>query len=78
MVGDRGEQAPVDALALVPLGRLAELTALEDQLLARVRPLVGEQGAEPGTRTQAEFSAFVNAEIDKWAKVISSANVKLE
>lgn len=44
----------------------------------KMKSLFLEQGAEPGTRTQAEFSAFVNAEIDKWAKVISSANFKLE
>lgn len=44
----------------------------------RMRALFLEQGAEPGARTQPEFAAFVNAEIDKWAKVIATANVKLE
>lgn len=44
----------------------------------KMKALFLEQGAEPGTRTQPEFAAFVNAEIDKWAKVISTANVKLE
>jgi tripartite-type tricarboxylate transporter receptor subunit TctC len=37
-----------------------------------------ELGAEPGTMTQPQFAAFVNSELDKWAKVISNANVKLD
>lgn len=37
-----------------------------------------ELGAEPGTMTQPQFAAFVNSEIDKWAKVIANANVKLD
>lgn len=45
---------------------------------SKMKALFQEQGAEPGTRTQPEFAAFVNAEIDKWAKVIAAANVKLE
>lgn len=44
----------------------------------KMKTLFMEQGAEPGTMTQPEFSAFVNAEIDKWAKVITTANVKLD
>lgn len=44
----------------------------------KMKSLFLEQGAEPGIRTQPEFASFVNAEIDKWAKVISTANVKLE
>ncbi len=44
----------------------------------KMKALFLEQGAEPGTRAQPEFAAFVNAEIDKWAKVISTANVKLD
>lgn len=43
-----------------------------------IRTLFAEQGAEPGTMTQAEFTAFVNAEIDKWGKVINAANVKID
>jgi tripartite-type tricarboxylate transporter receptor subunit TctC len=43
-----------------------------------VRKSIEEQGAEPGTMTQAQFATFVNSELDKWAKVISNANVKLD
>ena len=36
------------------------------------------QGAEPGGLSSAEFGAYFQAEIRKWAKVIKSAGVKLE
>ncbi|MFD1711111.1 tripartite tricarboxylate transporter substrate binding protein [Ottowia sp. GY511] len=45
---------------------------------AKLRALFLEQGAEPGTMTQPQFAKFVNSEVDKWAKVIATANVKLE
>ncbi|HJX88126.1 MAG TPA: tripartite tricarboxylate transporter substrate binding protein [Gemmatimonadales bacterium] len=35
-------------------------------------------GAEPGTMTQPQFAAFVDAELNKWAKVITEANVKIQ
>ena len=44
----------------------------------RIKAQFAEQGAEAGGMTQAEFSAFVNAEIDKWGKVIATAQVKLD
>ena len=44
----------------------------------RVRSQIEDLGAEPGTMTQPQFAAFVNREIDKWAKVITDANVKLD
>lgn len=44
----------------------------------KMKKLFLEQGAEPGTMNQPEFAAFVNSEIDKWSKVITMANVKLD
>ena len=44
----------------------------------RIKAQFAEQGAEAGGMTQPEFAAFVNAEIDKWGKVIASAQVKLD
>lgn len=44
----------------------------------RVRPQFLEQGAEPGTMTQPQFAAFVDAELDKWSRVIVDANVKID
>lgn len=44
----------------------------------KIRTQFAEQGAEPGLLNPAEFSAFVNAEIDKWGRVITSANIKID
>lgn len=35
-----------------------------------------EQGANPMTMTQPEYAAFMQAQIDKWAKVIKANNIK--
>jgi len=43
-----------------------------------MRSQLTELGAVPGTMTQPQFAAFVNAEIDKWSKVIADGNIKLE
>ena len=45
---------------------------------AKIRGLFAEQGADPGTLSQPEFTRFVDAEIVKWGKVITAANVKLD
>ncbi|GAA5235327.1 tripartite tricarboxylate transporter substrate binding protein [Verticiella sediminum] len=37
-----------------------------------------QQGAVPGTMTQAEFARFVDAEMDKWAKVIDDAHITIQ
>lgn len=44
----------------------------------KMKALFLEQGASPGAMSQRDFVIFVNAEIDKWAKVISAANIKIE
>jgi len=43
-----------------------------------VRKEFAAQGAEPGTMTQPEFAAFVDAELNKWSKVITDANIKID
>lgn len=43
-----------------------------------VRKEFSAQGAEPGTMTQPQFAAFVDAEITKWSKVIADAHVKID
>lgn len=45
---------------------------------AKIRSLFAEQGADPGTLSQPEFTRFVDTEIVKWGKVITAANVKLD
>jgi tripartite-type tricarboxylate transporter receptor subunit TctC len=36
------------------------------------------QGIEPGGMTPAELAAFQKAEVEKWARVIKTANIKME
>jgi tripartite-type tricarboxylate transporter receptor subunit TctC len=43
-----------------------------------IRSQFASLGAEPGTKTQAQFAAFVDTELNKWAKVISDAHVKIQ
>ena len=45
---------------------------------ARVQAAYSQQGAEPGTMSQQAFTRFVDAELVRWTKVITAANVKLE
>ena len=37
-----------------------------------------EQGIEPGGMTPAELGAFQKAEVDKWARVVKDANIRLD
>lgn len=42
------------------------------------RSLLSQQGADPVGNTETEFAAFIAAEIDRWAKVIRSARIRIE
>ena len=42
----------------------------------KVRELIIAQGIEPVSSTPAEFRTFVNAELEKWARVVKAAGVK--
>jgi tripartite-type tricarboxylate transporter receptor subunit TctC len=42
----------------------------------KVRELILAQGIEPVSSTPAEFRAFVNAELEKWARVVKAAGIK--
>jgi len=44
----------------------------------QVKNQFAEQGADSGNMTQAEYAKYVDAEITKWAKVISDANIKID
>jgi len=44
----------------------------------QVKNQFAEQGADAGNMTQAEYAKYVDAEITKWAKVITDANIKAE
>jgi tripartite-type tricarboxylate transporter receptor subunit TctC len=43
-----------------------------------VKELWQKQGAETMSMTPAEFDAYLHAEIEKWSKVATAANIKLE
>lgn len=45
---------------------------------ANIRTQFAALGAEPGSMTQAQFASFVDAELTKWVKLISDANVKID
>ena len=44
----------------------------------KVREQIANQGAEPRGSTPAEFRAFVNAEIEKWARAVKAAGIKAD
>ena len=66
----------------VPAGTPPEVTERIGTELRRgtadpkVRDLILAQGIEPLSDTPAEFRAFVNAELAKWAKVVKAAGIK--
>jgi tripartite-type tricarboxylate transporter receptor subunit TctC len=43
-----------------------------------VRKQLAASGLDPVTSTPAEFAAFVKADLDKWARVIREANIRVE
>jgi tripartite-type tricarboxylate transporter receptor subunit TctC len=43
-----------------------------------IRTQFAALGADPGAMTQPQFAAFVDAELTKWGKVITDANVKID
>lgn len=68
------------APANVPPEVVARLHDETAKLLAKpeVQEQIRRQGAEPSQSTQEEFARFVQAEHDKWAKVIQDANIRME
>jgi len=44
---------------------------------AEIKEAWGRQGVTPMPMTPGEFAAFLNAEVDKWAKVANAAGVKI-
>ena len=43
-----------------------------------VKEIWAAQGADLGGNTSAEFSAFIKAEIVKWAKVVKDSGAKID
>ena len=63
---------PKDVIARLnqDIGRVLNSSDMRSRLAA--------EGAEPGGGSPEQFAAFFRAEIDKWAKVIKAAGIKLE
>ncbi|OZI61782.1 Bug family tripartite tricarboxylate transporter substrate binding protein [Bordetella genomosp. 11] len=68
------------APAKVPADIVARLHDETANVLATPATMeqIRRQGAEPNASSQAEFARFVQAEHDKWAKVIKDAGIRLE
>jgi tripartite-type tricarboxylate transporter receptor subunit TctC len=45
---------------------------------AELRERLLAQGMEPGGNTPEQFAAFVRSELDKWRRVVKSADIKIE
>ena len=45
---------------------------------AELRERLFAQGMEPGGNTPEQFAAFIRNEIDKWRRVVKSANIRIE
>ena len=43
-----------------------------------IKEIWASQGADAGGMPPAEFGAFVKSEIDKWAKVVKDAGIKVD
>jgi tripartite-type tricarboxylate transporter receptor subunit TctC len=39
---------------------------------------LGKEGAEPVTMSIPEFSRYIEAETERWAKVVKSANISVD
>jgi tripartite-type tricarboxylate transporter receptor subunit TctC len=44
--------------------------------LSDVKETLGRQGAVPASSTPQEFSAYMRAELAKWARVVKEAKVR--
>ena len=45
---------------------------------AELRERLLTQGMEPGGNTPEQFAALIRSEIDKWRRVVKTANIKIE
>jgi tripartite-type tricarboxylate transporter receptor subunit TctC len=68
------------APAGTPQAIVDKLNAEINQVLKRpeVKEAWGKQGAEPMLMTPAEFDTYLRGDIDKWAKVIQTAGIKVQ
>ena len=79
-----GYQAGTWYGVLAPAGVSREIIAkLHAEIIrilgsAEIKERLATQGAEPAGNTPEQFAAMIRAELDKWAKVVKAANIKLD
>jgi tripartite-type tricarboxylate transporter receptor subunit TctC len=61
-----------------PIIELLDKTVNESLADPALKARLADLGAQPMPTTQAEFGKFIADETDKWAKVIRTANIKLD
>jgi tripartite-type tricarboxylate transporter receptor subunit TctC len=63
-----------------PKAIVDKLNAQVNKILSRpdVKAAWAKQGATPLIMSPAEFDAYVRADIEKWAKVIKTAGIKIQ
>ena len=64
----------------VPREVIAKLNVEISRILAssEIRERLATQGAEPAGNTPEQFAAMIKADLNKWAKVVEAANIKLD
>jgi tripartite-type tricarboxylate transporter receptor subunit TctC len=79
-----GYEATIWLGIMAPAGTPApivdKLNAEINKVLAKpeVKEAWGKQGAEPMIMTPAEFDKYLRGDIEKWAKVIQTAGIKVQ
>ncbi len=82
--GVPGYEATIWLGVMAPAGTpkpiVDKLNAEIGKILARddIKAAWGKQGATPTPMTPAAFETFLNADIEKWAKVVKDANIKVQ
>jgi tripartite-type tricarboxylate transporter receptor subunit TctC len=82
--GVKGYDATTWYAVLAPAGVPQEIIAKLNSDIAEVlkdpavRAQIIKRGIEPETMTPQQLRTFMNAEIEKWAKVIKAADIKVE
>ena len=82
--GAKNQESETMLGVLLPAGTSREIVSRLHREIVRVvaqgdvKERLGTLGFEPVANTPEEFSAYIQAEVNKWSKVIRDANIKVE
>ena len=82
--GAKNQESETMLGVLLPAGTSREIVSRLHREIVRVvaqgdvKERLGALGFEPVANTPEEFSAYIQAEVNKWSKVIRDANIKVE